>query len=434
MIVSLFLAVSDVRAAEIGTYTTSTWYETIQDADGNPVWFQIHYPSVRASYGAAADPSGGPFPLIGFMHGYLGEAWMYQSACDAFASMGFVVVNMDTESGVWMDPYALADDTQTALEWVEARSAQPDHWLHGMAADTPWTVMGHSMGGIAMASLVDQSARVDVAIGFSPYRDGDYAWDAYADYRGDVLLIGGDEDETATPDVVEGWFADVDAPSRGLYTLVQGAGHQAITDIELEAATLSNGEELTTDIGLAAAFLSAERFDDEQAYDTLVCTPPTPLADLAGDATTPATAAVAVDASHLRLSLGGAPGDEAVVYAGTGPGEGTTPDGVVGLAAPVEIARLPLPEGVLCAEVSLPEALAGVAWLQVVHVRADGTALARLIDVYGADSATGDDAAGTTDKGRPDGSSGGCACTAHPLAGLGPVSLLSLAMLLRRRP
>lgn len=227
--------------------------------------------------------------------------------------MGYVVVNMDTETHAWMDPYALADYTQTALEWVEARSAEPDHWLRGMAADAPWTVMGHSMGGIAMASLVDQSERVDVAVGFAPYRDGDYLWDAYAAYGGVAFMIGGDEDETSTQEIVSGWLDDVDAPARGLYALVKGAGHQAVTDIELEPAALSDAEQLAVSIGLASSFLLAERFDDEQAYDALVCGPPTPLAALTARGTIPATSAVALEDGRLRLALVGAPGDEAVV-------------------------------------------------------------------------------------------------------------------------
>jgi MYXO-CTERM domain-containing protein len=397
VILALLLAAGAAVASDVGTFASSTWYETIEDPDRGTVWFQIHYPAVSDDFGADADPSAGPFPLVAFMHGYLGQAWMYQSLCDAVASMGFVVVNLDTQTGAWMDPYALADDAQAALEWAEARSAERDHWLYGMVSDAPWTAMGHSMGGIALASLVDQEPRVQVAVGFAPYRDADYVWDAYTAYGGAALLIGGSEDETSTPDIVSGWLDDVDAPSRGLYASVRGAGHQAVTDIELEPEELSDAEQLSVSIDLAAAFLRAERFGEEQAYDTLVCSPPFPYDALRARGTAPATAALALDEASLRLSIVGAAGDTAVVYGGTGPGRGSTPDGVVGLAEPVELARVALPEGVACAELALPEELAGRAWLQTVHVRGDERVYGSILDVFdtGGTSPTGGDSGDT---------------------------------------
>jgi dienelactone hydrolase len=447
LILSLLLSSCTASAASVGEHTSSTWYETITDSDGNTIWFQIHYPSTHPEYGAEADPSRGPFPVVGFMHGYLGQAWMYQSACDAIASMGFVVVNMDTETHAWMDPYLLADYTQTAMEWVDARSADPDHWLHGMAdPDAPWAVMGHSMGGIAVASLADQSPRVDLAVGFAPYRDADYLWDAYADFDGAALMIGGDQDETSTPDIVSDWLADIDAPTRGLFTLVDGAGHQAVTDIEFEEADLSEAEQLSVNIDLAASFLQAERFGDEQAYDGLVCAPPAPLAGLEARGTTPATAAVASTDTDVRVSLVGAAGDVVALYGGLGPGRGTTPDGVVGIGSPVELTRISLPDGATCVELALPPELAGAAWVQAVHVREGGNVFARIIDVFG----TGGVPAGSGDTGARDtaddgwgddlpaddtgDSGGGCGCdTGAGGAGAAWVGLAALAALRRGR-
>lgn len=79
MILSLLLSTLRASAGDVGSHVSSTWYETIVDADGKTIWFQVHYPSMGAEYGAEADPSGGPFPLIGFMHGYLGQPWATSS-------------------------------------------------------------------------------------------------------------------------------------------------------------------------------------------------------------------------------------------------------------------------------------------------------------------------------------------------------------------
>jgi dienelactone hydrolase len=402
-VLSLLLSSSGAaQAAEVGTYTTSEWYETLYDTDGNAVWLQVHYPAVSDAYGADADPSAGPYPVIAFMHGYLGEAWMYDTACDTFASMGFVVVNLDTETGAWLDTHALARDARTALGWVDAESTDPSSWLAGMASDGDWTAMGHSMGGIAMAELVDLEPRVQTVVGFSPYRDADYMWDAYADFGGAALLITGDEDDTATPAVVRGWFDDLDAPSRGLYAVVHGAGHQGITDLDFdEGEALDNDQQLAAEIDLATAFLDAEAFGDEQRYDAVVCDPSFPLADLASRGAAPATSAGRLSDVAARIGLVARAGDTAVIYAGTG--VSSAPEGPSDLAGAVELARVDLPDGVACVEVRLDGEYAGLGWVQAVFEGAEGESVGRAIDVFSV-AVVGDDPAA-----EPVPASGGCA-------------------------
>jgi MYXO-CTERM domain-containing protein len=469
MMLSVLALVPLSLAAEVGSLSSSTWYEVIEAPTGETVWFQIHYPSRSTDYGADADPTAGPYPLVAFMHGHLGQAWMYQSLCDAIASMGFVVVNLDTETGPWLDPEVLAQDAQTALEWVDARSAEPDHWLAGMASDAPWSAMGHSMGGIAMAHLIDQEPRINLAVGFAPYRDEAYVWDAYTTFHGAALMIGGSEDETSTPEIVSGWLRDVDAPTRGLYISVHGAGHQAVTDIELEAAELTDAEQLAASIELASNFVNAEHNGEEQAYDRLICTPTFTFDTIQSRGTLPATAAVAVDPAHLRLSVVGAVGDTVILYGSAGPGTHDTPDGPLGLHAAVELARLDLPEGAACVEIALPAELEARAWIQAQHIQPTGAVNGRVIDVFetGATAPEPDEDTGTNadtgptedndsaapaepqDTSDPDPAAPlaadpqgeasakggvGCGCSATP-SPLSPLSaLLALALLLRRRP
>lgn len=328
--------IAPAAAAPVGTFPTATWYETVYTDSGDTIWFQVHDPAEGASTGADADPSAGPDPVAILMHGYLGQAWMYQSDCDAVASMGVVVLNLDTKTTPWMDPYALADDARAAHDWLEEQSAMPSAWLAGMADEGP---------RIAMARLVELNPRVEVGVGFNPYREAGCLSDAYVDFRGAGLFLTGDEDPTSTPEIVRAWFDDLDQPRRGLFAVMQGAGHAAATDIDLEPATLSDADQLAATIGVATAFLEAEVFEVEPRYDTLVCSPPRPGAALEARSNHPATSVAGMGAAALRVGLVGAPGQTAIVYGGTGPGSGATAQGSSGLRLPEEIGRFELPAG-----------------------------------------------------------------------------------------
>jgi alpha-beta hydrolase superfamily lysophospholipase len=151
VIVALLAISTSALASPPGTFTVSSWDTVIDGGEAGSVWFKLHYPAVSADYGADADPSGGPFPVVAFMHGYLGSAWMYSDAADTLASMGAVVVNLDIETGLTIDTTRMARGTRAMLWWVDDNSRDPEHWLAGMSDGGDWAVGGHSMGGVALA-------------------------------------------------------------------------------------------------------------------------------------------------------------------------------------------------------------------------------------------------------------------------------------------
>lgn len=77
-----------------------------------------------------------------------------------------VVVNMDTQTG----PYALVDDTGTALEWVAAHSAESGHWLHGMASDAPRVIYLFGTEGTPSdtgSDSPDTGSKADISVLFT---------------------------------------------------------------------------------------------------------------------------------------------------------------------------------------------------------------------------------------------------------------------------
>jgi hypothetical protein len=381
-LLTLSLLAAIATADELGSFVSSEWYETIQDDDGDTIWFQLHYPAVSDDYGADADPSGGPYPLAVLIHGYMGSAWMYDTAADAFASMGFVVVNMDTETHAWMDPWALAEYSHTAGRWVEGHSEDPEHWLAGMVDQGAWTLMAHSLGNVSMASLAELEPRVSTVLGYAPYRDEHYTDDFYTDFGGSALFLGGNEDTTSPPPVVQSWFADLDAPARGLWLQVHGTGHQAITDIEFHPEELSDAQQLGAMIELSGAFLMSEVWGAEDRLDTQLCYQTWELDERWSHSIQPGTSVSVLADDRLRLGLASRSGHEAVIYGGPGPGRTATEHGEIELRAAEELDRVALDSGAACTELTLPEELAGLAWLQVAYASNEDVVLGRRIDVF----------------------------------------------------
>ncbi len=465
MSVLLLAATLAATAAPVGTHPSTWWDETVYTETGRPVWFRVHYPATSDQYGSDADPTSGPYPVVLWFHGYLGQAWMYQTVADAVASKGFVVINMDVEITTFMDPYVLGELGLFALEAVEGWSVEPGHWMEGMTDGGALTVIAHSMGGIAMAHAVDLEPRISTVIGFSPYRDDDHQWDAYRDFGGAALLLTGDEDETSPPEMVRGeWFDDLDAPGRGVYGVMLGTGHQAVTDVEFEEAALTDAEQLEVSTTVAAAFLDAQVTGDEDAWDALLCTPPTPWDALASQSHDVVTSAAIASDSLVRLGLAGAGAREAVIYLSTAPGETETEHGTIALHEAVVATRVALPDGAGCQDLTLDEDVAGQAWVQVALVGEDDVQLGRVIDLFGTGATTPDDdpdeeepedtGPGTDDapgdtgphddtddtgpRGRSPAASGaremgGCACSASGAALPATLALLPALVVARRR-
>jgi predicted dienelactone hydrolase len=62
-----------------------------------------------------------------------------------------------------------AGDIRFTLDWLEATSANPDHWLYNRIQPASVTVIGHSTGGGAAvkAAMIDE--RIERVIGFDPW-------------------------------------------------------------------------------------------------------------------------------------------------------------------------------------------------------------------------------------------------------------------------
>lgn len=331
---------------------------------------RLYYPAVDTVTGA--DPVAGPFPLVAMMHGWLGQAWMYDGACEVLASHGFVVASTDTETGLFLDIETFAWDTVASLHYLEAGSQTQGSWLQGLISDDPWSAMGHSMGGATLARLVDAEPRVEQIVAFMPYvgEGGDEA--RLAAFPGAALYLAGTHDTTAPPSMTADWF-DAFGGRRGLSLLIGGAGHQAVTDDTWGTITpMPHEQQNTITHDLAAAFLLAEVYGEEERYRDLIGPgAPDVFEQISSKSPAPALWAELIG-DELSLGVSGEPADVATVWIGSGPSDATDPSlGLIDAEAVAEDEAMI--DGVLELSATIPADWSRDLWVQVELQRGAST-------------------------------------------------------------
>lgn len=327
---------------------------------------RIYYPAAAAGEGADADPSGGPFPLVAFQHGWLGAPDGYDELCTHIASWGFVVASTGTETGLFPDHAQFARDTRSFLHRVEAESATPASWLYGMAADGDWGAVGHSMGGGTLHLLIGIEPRIRAIAGLQAADESDPdARAAIAAYTGDALYIAGSSDLIVPQDVVRRWFDRAVLAARDIFHVVQGMGHTGAMDDPGFLDPMPAPEQQRLHRRLVTGFLRAEIRGEENLYaETLgegIGTEPVSVEAICEE---PALWARESASGPGRIVVGicGAPGDQATLAASDTPASVPTPYGELGidLARSRRLSRTVLgPSGVVETTPSVPAAYSG---------------------------------------------------------------------------
>lgn len=372
-------------SAHAGDLTIAHRDLAFDDDTAGEVAFTVHYPATHDVDNAPADLSAGPYPLVVFLHGYLGAAWMYADTCDHLASEGFVVVNMNTETGGWLDMGRFADDAYAALHHVDTLTRTSDSWLEGATTDDPWTAMGHSMGGATLGKLVGLEPRIEQLVAFMPYQGDAGDYDHTAAFQGSALYITATHDGTALPYMVEDWFSSFRNAERALFFNIDEGGHQAVSDFEWAEEPMDDRAQRGIVKDLMTDFLMAEIHGEEDRYATLLGSPPGAMTSVRSRSQRPVLWA----AGSLDVGVAGRPGSAATVYVGSGPGVTTTATHTVDLADAVPLTASVLDGGYSVSPAALPDGFDDHAWLQVVVEKNDETSHSRTLDLLGTGEPVG---------------------------------------------
>ncbi len=226
---------------------------------------RVYYPATASGPGAQPDPSGGPFPLVAFQHGYLGRPSNYDALSAHIASWGFVVASTGTETGFFPDQFQYARDTRSLLYYVEDQSGAAGPFA-GMVDDGPWAASGHSMGGGVLAILVGIEPRVRTVIGLQSAFVNDSRIGDLAAFTGAHFQIAGSRDRIVPPSQVVRYFGVAEAARRNVYFEVQGMGHSGPTDTPPNGEPLSAAEQRRLHRRLVTGILRAEQKGQEDLY------------------------------------------------------------------------------------------------------------------------------------------------------------------------
>lgn len=276
MLFSLVLSLLAGAPAQLpedpGEYQAGWRLVSFSDANyaAGTVTARVHYPANSATRDAAPDLSGAPYQQVALMHGWLGSASGLDDMANHMASHGYLVINLDTEKGLFPNVPAYAVDARAALQFLEDRSGNSSSWLHGMGKVGDWAAIGHSMGGGALSHLIGIEPRVRAILGMQASGSPAPGPSNMQNYDGVGLWIGGSEDTIVSAATVRQWYTRAGDASRRMFFEVQGMGHSGCLDNPSNNETMPGAEQKRVHRRMLIAFLDAEMREEHAAYEYLV--------------------------------------------------------------------------------------------------------------------------------------------------------------------
>lgn len=301
---------------------------------------RIFYPAQAAGQGTTPDVAGGPYPLVGFMHGWLGFPEIYSELSTHIASWGFVVASIGTETGFGGTMQPEAQDTADMLNWLDQQSDDPLSFWAGLMSDDDWSATGHSMGGGALFYLIEDEPRVRTVVAMQPWKGGSLGGSAQgsanlAAWDGDALILAGSVDTTCpVATMTFPYFELCNQTGRAAHVEVIGMGHQGPLDVPPFGEPMAGDEQQRMHRRFVTGFLRAEVKGEEALYVDLFgegaavepvildARTPEPVHWSAPSVTTPSTSVVGV---------AGVPGDLVACAASLVPASIPTSFGLLGL-------------------------------------------------------------------------------------------------------
>ncbi len=225
-------------------------------AANNTVLARIYYPAESEGTDTPPRLADGPYPLVGFSHGYFAPPQFYSELCKHIASHGFVVASVGTEAGIIQFIERQAHDTHALLYWMEEQSATPGAFFEGVLDDSDWVVIGHSNGCVANMMIPEWDDVFVSSIAMEP-RMNDLP--ALASFEGALHVIAGSND-IVNPPANNGvpFYESATSTRRRTYTVIEGAGHNGSLDFPSAINPLSHAEQHRLHRRLVTGLLQTE--------------------------------------------------------------------------------------------------------------------------------------------------------------------------------
>ena len=310
---------------------------TFPSSLGGTLTGRVYYPAITAGENRPPDTLQAPYPLASFHHGLgLGPS-DYDDVCSHAASWGFVLLSIETDypslpPGTTYQDMILNQASYAAdmFAWMEGESADSGSQFFGLASSSPYTAIGHSMGGASLSHVFGRVPQVQNLLALEP--DG-LAIDTagLAGFTGNVLVVGGSADVAVDP---YPFFTGATSASRDLFVELQGAGHTGSTDMVVTTEPMSAADQKRLHKRYIGGFLRAQVKGEEELYLDLlgegISAEPV-LAESASDYAPFWVAPSALTANTLLSGIAATPFDAAAFGVSPGPASIPSPWGTIGI-------------------------------------------------------------------------------------------------------
>ena len=182
-------------------YAVGTHDVTYLDASrGNrSVTCRVRYPGAWGGPDApVAGVAGVRFPVVVFGHGWLTPVNDYTYLWNQVVPAGYIMVMVDTETGVNPDQDQFARDEAFVVDSFRQENANPASFFYGKVADA-FATSGHSMGGGAAVISVQYSANIRTIVPIAAADNSAPVVDQSIHVTQPALMISGESDCMAVP-------------------------------------------------------------------------------------------------------------------------------------------------------------------------------------------------------------------------------------------
>ena len=249
--------------SEPGPFAAGRRDVTVTRSNGSTFQATLHYPATAAGSNAPFDPSGGPYPVFSFGHGYLTPVTQYASTLDHLASHGYFAIASRSGGNLFPSHGAFAEDLRFCLDHLIAANSDSSSAFVGAVAIDRLAVGGHSMGGGASILAAAADPRIVAVVPLAAADTNPSSIAASSQVAAPVRFIVGSEDSIVPPGPSSGpMYANAPGPRQ--LVSITGGSHCGFLDGSIpfcDSGSISRAAQLAETRRLMLEFLDVHLKD-----------------------------------------------------------------------------------------------------------------------------------------------------------------------------
>ena len=212
-----------------GSFAAGRRDVTVTRYNGSTFQATLHYPATAAGTNTPFDPSGGPYPVFSFGHGFLTPVTQYASTLDHLASHGYFAIASRSGGNLFPSHGAFAEDLRFCLDHLIAANADAASPFASAVAVDRLAVGGHSMGGGASLLAAAADPRIVAVVPLAAADTSPSSIAASSQVAAPVRLVVGSEDSIVPPGPSSGPMY-TNAPGARQLVSINGGSHCGFLD------------------------------------------------------------------------------------------------------------------------------------------------------------------------------------------------------------